>query len=107
MVSRHFPVKPSKCRDCHFNPKPVQQPHPPIYFGGESDAALARVATLGNGWYGYDLDPAGVRDRMTMLEQKLGRRDANAPTSTCSSVRIVIALPPDLVKGIRMPASTR
>ena len=26
--------------DCHFNPKPVQQPHPPILFGGESDAAL-------------------------------------------------------------------
>jgi alkanesulfonate monooxygenase SsuD/methylene tetrahydromethanopterin reductase-like flavin-dependent oxidoreductase (luciferase family) len=25
-------------------PKPVQQPHPPIYFGGESDAAMRRVA---------------------------------------------------------------
>src|SRR5205823_9832789 len=24
-------------------PKPVQQPHPPIIFGGESDAALRRV----------------------------------------------------------------
>jgi probable F420-dependent oxidoreductase len=25
-------------------PKPVQQPHPPICFGGESDAAMRRVA---------------------------------------------------------------
>ena len=23
---------------CYFNPKPVQKPHPPIFFGGESDA---------------------------------------------------------------------
>ena len=31
-------------------PKPVQQPHPPIYVGGESPAALRRLATYGDGW---------------------------------------------------------
>ena len=31
-------------------PKPVQQPHPPIYVGGESPAALRRLASLGDGW---------------------------------------------------------
>ncbi|GAA1907622.1 LLM class F420-dependent oxidoreductase [Nocardioides lentus] len=31
-------------------PKPVQRPHPPIYVGGESEAALRRLATLGDGW---------------------------------------------------------
>jgi probable F420-dependent oxidoreductase len=31
-------------------PKPVQQPHPPIYIGGESPAALRRLATFGGGW---------------------------------------------------------
>ncbi|MET0862938.1 MAG: LLM class F420-dependent oxidoreductase, partial [Nakamurella sp.] len=29
-------------------PKPLQQPHPPIYVGGESDAALTRLARLGD-----------------------------------------------------------
>ena len=29
---------------CRQYPKPVQTPHPPIHFGGESDAALRRVA---------------------------------------------------------------
>ncbi len=53
---------------CYFNPKPVQRPHPPIYFGGESRAALARVATQGNGWYGFDLDPAGVSERLAVLD---------------------------------------
>ncbi|WP_199431825.1 LLM class F420-dependent oxidoreductase [Qaidamihabitans albus] len=31
-------------------PKPVQRPHPPIYIGGESPAALARLAEHGDGW---------------------------------------------------------
>jgi probable F420-dependent oxidoreductase len=31
-------------------PKPVQQPHPPIYLGGESEAALRRLATYGDAW---------------------------------------------------------
>jgi probable F420-dependent oxidoreductase len=31
-------------------PKPVQRPHPPIYIGGESRAALERLRTIGDGW---------------------------------------------------------
>ena len=33
-----------------FAPKPVQKPHPPIWIGGESTAALRRVGQLGDGW---------------------------------------------------------
>ena len=33
-----------------FFPKPVQRPHPPIWIGGGSPAALRRVARLGDGW---------------------------------------------------------
>jgi probable F420-dependent oxidoreductase len=39
-----------------FEPKPVQQPWPPILVGGESSAALRRAATLGNGWIGMGHD---------------------------------------------------
>jgi probable F420-dependent oxidoreductase len=31
-------------------PKPVAQPHPPIFIGGESEAALARLASVGDAW---------------------------------------------------------
>ncbi|SEP34742.1 LLM class F420-dependent oxidoreductase [Amycolatopsis saalfeldensis] len=31
-------------------PKPVQQPHVPVYIGGESPAALRRLAKHGDGW---------------------------------------------------------
>ena len=36
--------------DIHNVPLPVQKPHPPIIFGGESMPALKRVADLGDGW---------------------------------------------------------
>ncbi|HTO57158.1 MAG TPA: LLM class F420-dependent oxidoreductase [Pseudomonadales bacterium] len=58
-------------QSCYFNPKPMQKPHPPIFFGGESDAALNRVAAQGDGWYGFDLDPAGVREHLAKLDRKL------------------------------------
>ena len=34
-------------------PGPVQQPHPPIWVSGRSDAAMRRAALLGDGWYPY------------------------------------------------------
>jgi probable F420-dependent oxidoreductase len=33
-----------------FEPKPVQQPHPPLWFGGRSAHALRRALRLGDGW---------------------------------------------------------
>lgn len=32
-------------------PHPLQKPHPPIWFGGESKASVRRVARLGDGWH--------------------------------------------------------
>ena len=35
-----------------MQPKPAQKPHPPIWFGARSPAALRRAVDLGNGWMG-------------------------------------------------------
>ena len=59
---------------CRFYPKPVQQPHPPIHFGGESNAALRRVADLGQGWYGFNVKPEDVPERLAKLDQLLQER---------------------------------
>lgn len=62
---------------CHFNPKPVQTPHPPVIFGGESAPALRRVASHGDGWYGFDLSPEVLAQKLDALDAALqaqGRR---------------------------------
>jgi probable F420-dependent oxidoreductase len=82
-------------------PKPVQKPHPPIHFGGESDAALRRVADLGQGWYGYSLEPEDAKARigdLTRLLEARGRRRADVVMSVCPYLR---APSLDLVKRYR------
>jgi probable F420-dependent oxidoreductase len=59
---------------CRMFPKPVQQPHPPLYFGGESDPALRRVADLGRGWHGFNLGPDEAAERVSRLEGLLAER---------------------------------
>ncbi len=61
-------------RRCRQYPKPVQQPHPPIHFGGESDAALRRAADLGQGWYGFNLEPEQAAERLARLDALLAAR---------------------------------
>jgi probable F420-dependent oxidoreductase len=56
---------------CRAYPKPVQQPHPPIHIGGESDVALRRVVRLGAHWFPFDLDPPGLAERRALLARML------------------------------------
>jgi len=59
-----------------FEPKPVQEPHPPIHVGGESEAALRRAASVGDGWYGlaHGVESAAARvSRLGALRREAGR----------------------------------
>jgi alkanesulfonate monooxygenase SsuD/methylene tetrahydromethanopterin reductase-like flavin-dependent oxidoreductase (luciferase family) len=39
-----------RARDLAFNPAPVQQPHPPIWIGGDSDDTLSLIREVADGW---------------------------------------------------------
>lgn len=69
---------------CRQDPKPVQDPHPPLHFGGESDASLRRVARVGQGWHAFSLEPDAVPERLATLTQLLEARGRTRDEITVS-----------------------
>ena len=56
---------------CRFAPKPVQKPHPPLVFGGESRPALRRVAEIGQGWNAASKSPEQMAALLAELDALL------------------------------------
>jgi len=57
-------------------PKPVQRPHPPLWIGGKSAAALRRAAALGDWWQPIRPTPEELRegrDRLDEMAAETGR----------------------------------
>jgi probable F420-dependent oxidoreductase len=52
-----------------FAPKPVQRPYPPIWFGGETRAALKRVVQQGDGWFPAFISPEEFGQKATELRR--------------------------------------
>lgn len=58
----------------HFDDLPVplrpqRLPHPPVWIGGRSPAALRRAATFGNAWFPAFVTPEGFRERSEQLDR--------------------------------------
>jgi alkanesulfonate monooxygenase SsuD/methylene tetrahydromethanopterin reductase-like flavin-dependent oxidoreductase (luciferase family) len=67
-------------------PKPLQAPQPPIHVGGESDAALRRVARAGQGWHTFNRLPDELAEPLTRLDQLLaeqGRSRSEIEITVC------------------------
>jgi probable F420-dependent oxidoreductase len=87
--------------DARMFPKPVQEPHPPIHVGGESDAALRRVARHGGGWYTFNRLPADFAAPLAELDDLLaeeGRSRADIQISVCPYLR---GITPEMVAEYR------
>ena len=84
-----------------FEPKPVQKPHPPIWVGGHSKAALRRTAQFGAAWHPINRSPEELkagRAEIARLCQARGRAVPPAITLR-NDVRL-------LGPGQPVPAST-
>jgi len=53
--------------ELHLAPRPVQQPHPPIWVGGNSRRAARRAVELGDGWIPFQVTLDEVRDRLAYM----------------------------------------
>lgn len=61
-----------KFENIRCNPKPVKRAALPITFGGETTAAMRRVARSGTGWFGYMNSPEQAEEKIGKLHKILG-----------------------------------
>lgn len=77
--------------DMHVSPKPLQQPQPPFWVGGASDAALRRAATFATVWAPTPLRIDELVERRSALRavsERIGRQE---PPETRMSFRVVFS----------------
>ncbi|MER5756351.1 TIGR03619 family F420-dependent LLM class oxidoreductase [Streptomyces sp. NPDC002088] len=57
-------------RDVVFEPKPVQKPHPPVWFGGDADPVLRRVARYASGWWPFLTKPEDIPAKIEFIKSQ-------------------------------------
>lgn len=79
-----------------LTPRPAQQPHPPVWVAGRSDAAMRRAALLGDGWYPYLFTVRRIRASNEAIKQIAAEADRdltgfhwglNQPTAVAEDAR--------------------
>jgi alkanesulfonate monooxygenase SsuD/methylene tetrahydromethanopterin reductase-like flavin-dependent oxidoreductase (luciferase family) len=80
---------------CGFGHKPIQKPHPPIYFSGLKDAkrSARRIAKYGlSGWIGIQDAPQDIKRWHTEIERELNEMGGTLPENfdMCSMIWFVI-----------------
>lgn len=62
-----------------ISPRPAQQPHPPIWVGGNSKAAARRAALYGEGWHPFSITPAEYRENAEAAREVIAKTGRTAP----------------------------
>ena len=85
--------------DLSMEPKPVQQPHPPIWFGGRQPSALKRAVRHGNGWMGAGMSSTADFKKSVPLLRSYLEEEQRDPTTFPISKRVYIAVDRDRARA--------
>ena len=78
--------------ETRMEPKPVQRPGPPVWFGGRVEPALRRAVRLGDAWMGPGSSSIDdFRGHVAILRQALEEADRD-PDSFTISKRLYLAI---------------
>jgi probable F420-dependent oxidoreductase len=84
-----------KLQNASMEPKPVQKPHPPLWFGAHHPNALKRTVELGDGFMGAgSLSTAKFADEVTLLRRLLAEAKRD-PAAFPVGKRVYIAVDRD------------
>jgi probable F420-dependent oxidoreductase len=81
-------------------PRPLQQPHPPIWFGGGSRPAIERAVRNGDGWIGAGISTVDqFRKQASLVRGALDATGRDPATFTVAK-RLYIAVSPDRERSL-------
>ena len=78
-----------------MEPKPVQQPHPPLWFGAREPVALKRAVRHGEGWMGAGSSSSADFVQHHQLLRRLLEEAGRDPATFAVSKRVYIAVDDD------------
>jgi len=85
--------------DAAMEPKPAQKPHPPIWFGANTERALRRAVRLGDGFFGAGSSPTtSFADQVQIVRQVLAEAGREAGSFPIAK-RIYIAVDDDAARA--------
>ena len=77
--SPSFAGKYTQFSGLHFEPKPMQKPHPPIWVGGHARASLRRAAEIGAAWHPINRSATEIGTAAGELKQLCQARGRAVP----------------------------
>ncbi len=76
--------------DVHTAPRPAQNPHPPIWVGGPSDAAMRRAVVYGDAWHPIRITLDGFRNTDIPRLREIAAREGKPMPDLCPRIRLRI-----------------
>ena len=87
-------------KEIYTAPRPLQRPHPPIWVGGSSDAALRRTVRHGDAWHPIRSRIAFLRDEGMPKLRAIADKEGRTVPALCPRIRLRLTDQP-------MPEETR
>jgi probable F420-dependent oxidoreductase len=86
-------------QDAAMEPKPVQKPYPPLWFGAASEPALRRAVRLGDGFFGAGSSPT-VRFAEQVAVVRAALAEAGRPAESFTiAKRVYVAIDDDAARA--------
>jgi len=77
-------------RDVRTGPRPVRAPHPPIWVGGASEAAMRRAVRLGDAWHPIRVRLPWLRDTGLPKLRQIAENEGRSVPALCPRIRLRI-----------------
>lgn len=77
--------------EVHTGPGAVREPHPPIWVGGSSRAAIRRAVEFGDAWHPINIEPRWLRDEGLEALRAAAAASGRSLPDLCPRIRLHLA----------------